>query len=228
MNKEVYTYHRIQSSQCVNYNSESRGPLCAEGMLWARQGRMRGKLLDVIRVELHVVKECFWNGCDILGASSECFTNATLNTYDSRIRLIQTSCSVLQKHREVVSSLVRSQSVRISWARIYPQLTPVTESTAPGVLPTTCEWGCCLSITSGFGKGSELQGISWWHSRVVQQAAKDACGLELVWSSAAGVTDPEGCYTWRSTAGTQGHLHKELFPNWNTIFSRKGIFSLSS
>lgn len=75
---------------------------------------MRGKLLDVIRVELHVVKECFWNGCDILGASSECFTNATLNTYDSRIRLIQTSCSVLQKHREVVSSLVRSQSVRIS------------------------------------------------------------------------------------------------------------------
>lgn len=54
--------------------------------------------------------------------------------------------------------------------------------------------------------------------------------LERVWRTVSGGTDLEGSDTLRSTEEARGIFVKsklELFPNWDTILTQKGIFSLS-
>lgn len=71
------------------------------------------------------------------------------------------------KAHKGLSSLVRSQCLRSSWARICPQLTPVTESIAPAVHPTTCEAAASASSQAlerdqSCRESADMHGTSQW------------------------------------------------------------------
>ena len=117
------------------------------------------------------------------------------------------------------------------WARLYPGLTPVIESTVPFILSTTLEAAASAASKALHWKRTRAIGnqlVCMAHQR--GQAGSQGCTwIGALWRAAAGGTALGGSDVQRSTDEAKDICAKskpDLIPNWYTILRQTGIFSL--